>query len=207
MRQVLYAVIVSLFLLQKTLIGADAEALPMDEKIFKYTLGDYCLDKSYKAAVGKDKSGITTDREEDWRYNTTDSSCCCTDGILDVFKEKTKDITNKRVNPAVDKLIEALRNQRMASDDKIKELVHLKYVNTLYSFFDKTNEEMKSKTYTMPDEDGCIDVVTFRKLEKDDLNRNGVYREGILKETLSLLHAWKKSVDMIAEKNMIKVVK
>jgi len=205
MNQLLYMLITFYLLLSSVIIAGDnAEALPMDEKIFKYNLGNYCLDKSYISAIGKKKPAITTERNNDLDYSScVDVACCCIDEIKALFKEKTKKMTHERVNPAVDKLIEALRNQRMASDDKIKELIHLKYINTLYSFYDEDGKTRTSDTFTMPDEDGCISTITFNKT---DQNRKGVYREGILKEILSMLNAWEQSADMITEKNMLKLV-
>jgi len=170
-------------------------------------LADNCLEKSYKSAnIDKD------DRKNDLDYSSCIAQgvlCCCTSNIISLFKDKTKDITRKRVNPAVDNLIKALRNQRLSSDIKIEELVHLKYANTIYSFYDKDGKKMKKKKLTMPKdaEDGCKDEIKFRKLTTEDKNRKGVYREGLLKEILDMLHAWGKSDDMIAKKNMIKIIK
>lgn len=170
-------------------------------------LADNCLEKSYKSAnIDKD------DRKNDLDYSSCIAQglwCCCTSNIISLFKDKTKDITRKRVNPAVDKLIKALKNQRLASDIKIEELVHLKYANTLYSFYDKDGEKMKKKKLTMPkdDDDGCKDEIKFRELKTEDKDRRGVYREGLLKEMLTMLHTWRKSDDIITEKNMMKLVK
>ena len=173
-------------------------------------MAEDCLTKSYKSAIGVTKERIEDERKEDLNYSSCAGlMCCCSSQIKGLFKEKTKDMTHKRVNPAVDKLIEALRNQRQASDIKIEELVHLKYVNALYSFYDENGTEMKKEKLTMPDsnEDGCEKEIIFRKLEAKDLIRTDVYRQGILKEVLALLHAWEKSEKMIVEKNMIKIVK
>ena len=116
-------------------------------------------------------------------------------------------MTHDRTNPAVDFLIEALRNQRVSSDIKIEELVHLKYANAIYSFYDKDGEKMKKKKLTMPksDKDGCVDTITFRKLKLEDRERKGVYREGMLKDILALLYARDKGDKMIVEKNMMKM--
>jgi len=179
------------------------------EEIFNYTLGDKCLDKSYESAIGYDRQGIKQERKKDLDYSSCiDPKCCCTEQIKSLFKKDTKRITQKRVNPATDYLIEALRNQRVASDIKIEELVYLKYVNSIYSFYDKDGKKMKKKKLTMPasNDDGCKETITFRKLEAADLKRKGVYREGLLKEILAMLHAWEKSDDMIVEKNMIEIV-
>jgi len=166
-------------------------------------LADNCLEKSYKSAnINKD------DRKNDLDYSSCIAQgvlCCCTSNIISLFKDKTKDITRNRVNPAVDNLIKALKNQRLASDIKIEELVHLKYANALYSFYDKDGEKMKKKKLTMPN--GCRDEIKFRELKAEDKKRKGVYREGLLKELLAMLHAWGKSDDIITEKNMIKVIK
>jgi len=181
-----------------------------EEEIFKYTLGDKCLDKSYESAIGKKKKAIEQVRQKDLEYSSCmDPTCCCTIGIQNLFKDKTESMTHDRVNPATDQLIEALRNQRVASDIKIEELVYLKYINTIYSFYDGEGEEMKNKKLNMPknNHDGCKEPITFRKLTTEDLKRKGVYREGLLKEILAMLHAWGKSDDMISEKNMIKVLK
>ena len=168
---------------------------------------DYCLDKAYPSAIGETKESIDGVREEDLNYSIFSAGkCCCSSQIKGLFKEKTKKITHDRVNPAVDLLIQSLRNQRMASDIKIEELVHLKYVLAIYSFYNEDGKEMSNKELSMPanDDDGCKPVITF--LKPKDLNRKGVYREGILKEMLAMLHAWKKSDKIIAEKNMIKLV-
>jgi len=168
---------------------------------------EYCLDTSYKSAIGETQKGIKSIRDVDLDYsNFSDAQCCCSAQIKGLFKEHTKKMM-KRLNPATDNLIKALRNQRMASDIKIEELVHLKYVLAMYSFYNEDGKKMGTEKLTMPDEDGCIGTITFRKLEKEDLERKGVYREGILKEILAMLHAWGKSDKMIAEKNMIKMVK
>jgi hypothetical protein len=171
-----------------------------------FLMAEDCLTKSYRAAIGTTQTNIEQTREDDLQYNFTDLSCCCTKQINALFQKKTESMTH-RVNPAVDRLIEALQNQRKASDIKIEELVHLKYVNTMYSFFDK--DPMKNEKLRMPDdtqnEDGCQDEIVFRKA--DETNRKGTYREGILKEILTMLHAWEKSEKMIVNKNMIKMFK
>ena len=165
-----------------------------------------CLDLSYESAkVNK------TDRTKDLDYSKCQSknpgACCCTSNIIELFKDKTEDITRKRVNPAVDTLIKALKNQRLASDIKIEELVHLKYVNTIYSFYDKDGEKMKNKKLNMPkdDDDGCEEEIKFRELTTEEKNRQGVYREGLLNDVLAMLHAWEKSDKMIRNKNMVKI--
>jgi len=169
---------------------------------------EYCLDKSYQSAIGMNEKNIKKIRKEELDYSDlSDPNCCCSAQIKGLFQESTKDMMDIRLNPATDNLIKALRNQRMASDIKIEELVHLKYVLAMYSFYNEDGKKMGTEKLTMPDEDGCIGTITFRKLEKKDLERKGVRREGILKDILSILHAWGKSDKMIAEKNMIKMVK
>ena len=164
-----------------------------------------CLTKSYIAAIGKNKTEIDPDRKEDLDYSSCiDLMCCCSSQIRDLFSEKTEKMTHQRVNPAVDNLIMALKNQRKASDIKIEKLVHLKYVNAIYSFYDKDGATMKNEKLTMPSEDGCEDVITFKT---PDISRKGVYREGLLKEILALVNAWEKSDKMIENKNMIKMLK
>ena len=171
-------------------------------------LADDCLEKSYSSAnINKDDR--SKDLDFSLCYLRNFGQCCCTYNIVSLFKDRTKDITRNRVNPAVDNLIKALRNQRLASDIKIEELVHLKYANALYSFYDKDGEKMKKKKLTMPkdDDDGCKDEIKFRKLKAEDKKRKGVYREGLLKEMLTMLHSLGKIDDIITEKNMIKVIK
>ena len=143
-----------------------------------------CLDLSYESAkVNK------TDRTKDLDYSKCQSknpgACCCTSNIIELFKDKTEDITRKRVNPAV----------------------HLKYVNTIYSFYDKDGEKMKNKKLNMPkdDDDGCEEEIKFRELTTEEKNRQGVYREGLLNDVLAMLHAWEKSDKMIRNKNMVKI--
>jgi len=181
-----------------------------DKQILEYQLGDWCMDKAYPSATGKTKKKIENERKKDLEYASCfDPVCCCSSQIISLFKKKTKSMTYDRTNPATDFLIEALRNQRVSSDIKIEELVHLKYANAIYSFYDKDGEKMKKEKLMMPtdDEDGCVDTITFRKLNLGDLDRKGVYREGMLKDILALLHAWQKDSKMVEKNNMIKIEK
>jgi len=163
---------------------------------------DPCLDRAYKFATNKTKSVLTAERKEDTNYIFVDSECCCTYNILSLFSEKTKKITG-RVNPAMDTLTKALVHQLKASDEKIKELVHLKYANALYSFYDKDGVKMKQKKLDLkPAGDGCQEPFVFRKLKKEDKKRKSIYREGILIEILSTLHHWRGTRETEIEKNM-----
>ena len=162
-----------------------------------------CLDRAYDFAVDKDKESLDGDRDNDKQYTVINAQCCCALQINNLFKEKTIEMTG-RVNPAMDTLTESLRNQLESSDLKIKELVHLKYANSLYSFYDKDGVAMQQNELDMyTDGDGCLDKFTFRIPEKD---RKNVYREGILKEVLAMLHEWKGASEMLIEKNMKEMI-
>jgi len=163
---------------------------------------DPCLDRAYKFATSKTKSDLDAERKEDLSYIFVDPTCCCTYNILSLFEDKTEDITG-RVNPAMDTLTKALVHQLKASDEKIKELVHLKYTNALYSFFDKDGVKMKQKKLDLkPAGDGCQEPFKFRVLKKDDKKRKSIYREGILLEILSTLHHWRDIREIQIQDNM-----
>ena len=165
--------------------------------IWGFLYADECLDRAYILGVGNTKNTLEGQRDEDTQYHFVPAICgiYCTQWILDRVKETTLGITETRVNPAVDKLIESLRNQLLSSDTKIKELVHLKYVNALYSFYDK---EDKNEALLSSNVDGCGEVFEFPATH----NTQDFNREGILKEILKLLHYWDKASKMIYEKNM-----
>jgi len=184
---------------------SDSVPYLVDRKPDKTIAADYCLDKSYRAAIDKTQKKIKEVRDEDLDYSScTQFTCCCAQNIQSLFKKHTKDMTHVRLNPAVDALIRALRNQRIASDKKIQEIVYLKYTLSLYSFLDKDGTKMARKFIDIPYKiDGC-EKFTFREPEK---NRKEFYREGILKDTLEILHEWKRGVKMIEKKNIVKTVK
>jgi hypothetical protein len=173
--------------------------------VFQVLWAEDCLDRSYGFSVnGMTENSLKNRRAQDLIFSPfINLSCCCDRDIINLFKKESKEITH-RVNPAMDTLTKALRNQLESSDLKIKELVHLKYVNALYSFYDKDGAAAAKPVLDMePDGDGCIDEFTFKVPVK---NRKQVSREGILKEILSTLYKWKDTRDILMGKNMIEMV-
>ena len=168
---------------------------------FQYLSADACSDLAYTRATGDTESSLNSQRTQDLLYVCPgDVTCCCSGDILDTFKDDTEDITHNRVNPAMDLLAESLRNQFEASDLKIKELVNLKYVNALYSFYD-TDTNSKSSTFTLEsDVDGCGTPFVFPI--KHHIDRKKLHREGILKQILEVLHHWKNTSDVQTLKNI-----
>ena len=155
-----------------------------------------CLDKAYVKSTGDDKATLDSEREAELVFGCEGEPCClCGSEIVSLFEQDTKDITQNRVNPATDNLVESLRNQYEASDLKIKELVNLKFVNSMYAFYDKKD---KSVSPTMSDDDHCMEF-SFDAGEKS--MRDELFREGILLETIETLHHWRTSSDSLILKN------
>lgn len=155
-----------------------------------------CLDKAYRKSTGDDEKTLNSERTSELNFVCTGEPCCqCGMQIVKIFEDDTKDITQNRVNPATDNLVESLRNQYEASDLKIKELVNLKFLNSIYSFYDKKN---KSITANISDNDHCMD---FSFDAGESLRRDELFREGILLETLKTLHYLRTSSDALIIKN------
>ena len=159
-------------------------------------LGDNCLDLSYLRATGETQATINQERINDLQYTFSDHKCCCTEEILNLFRTETHDITYGRVNPAMDLLATSLRNQFLVSDLKIKLLVNLKYVNSLYSFYDKEKEN-NATVVLKSNVDGCKPFIFKARLHGD---RKKIYREGILLEMLDYLDSWDKIEQTLVER-------
>lgn len=151
-----------------------------------------CTQRAYSLGVGESKSSLALERASDKIYLT--GSCGCYAVVNTIVKSTTLGITENRVNPATDLLIESLKNQLVDSDTKIRELVNLKYVNSMYSFYDKQDGKGSVLSSSV---DGCGENFVFPAT----LNAKPQYRQGILLEIVSVLKALKQSVDGLATIN------
>jgi hypothetical protein len=154
--------------------------------LFSSLLTADCEERAYDLGVGESKSSLESKRSNDKQYNSM--ICPCASQINSDVKDATLKITEKRVNPATDILIKSLENQLIASDTKIRELVNLKYLNNIYSFYGKNDTSGATLSSTV---DGCGVAFNFPAVS----NVKAFYREGILEEILSILHSWKSSAE------------
>lgn len=162
-----------------------------------------CLDRAYILALDQNWSEVNASRTQDGsNFNFSvngDFGCCCKGWIKSYIKDITLDITENRVNPATDILLKSLRNQFKSSDVKIRELVNLRYINSLYSFFtyDSNDSSLTSSV------DGCGEPFKFKGVSGSGRWR----REGLLLEMINTLHEWSAMNDTKSIKIQSRIIK
>jgi len=98
---------------------------------------------------------LKSNREEDYHFDYESSNCCCTEKILSLFAERTKE-ENKRVNPATDTMLKTLGEYEKDIRYKIKSIENLKQINALYSMPQRMVLAPTPKNDYNTSEGGCI---------------------------------------------------
>ena len=97
---------------------------------------DY-LDEAYHLVTGMSKEELEKDRENDYKYIFVDSLCECNDDIMTLFAMDTKEMLEKHLNPAIDRIIWSVRFLLEMVDIEKKKIEEGKIINALYSYSDK----------------------------------------------------------------------